>query len=148
MLKKMIKYTDFDGTERNEAFYFNLTKAELTKMELSEVGGYRNLIRRIIASENIPEITKQFDTIIRESYGEKSPDGRRFIKIAPDGHKLADDFMQTEAYSELFIELMSNPDSAGEFVNGIIPADIAKKASEMGDDPELKELAGQLNIVK
>ena len=136
MIKKTINYTDYDGNARSEDFYFNLSMAEFTKMELGEVGGFRNYIRRIISAENVPELTKCFDDLILASYGEKSPDGKRFIKER-DGHRLSDDFKQTDAYSVLFMELMTDSDKAAEFVNGIAPADVAKKAAEMKNDPEI-----------
>ena len=144
MIKKPITYTDYDGNERTEDFYFNLSMAEFTKMELGEVGGFRNYIRRIIAAENVPELTKCFDDLILASYGEKSPDGKRFIKIDKDGHRLSDDFKQTEAYSKLFMELMTDSDKAAEFVNGIAPADVAKKAAELKNDPEILALNAKL----
>lgn len=117
MLKKTIKYTDYDGVERSEDFYFNLTKAELTEMNLSVKGGLENLIKQIVAAQDTPEIIKIFKEIILKSYGQKSLDGKRFIK-SPE---LTEEFTQTEAYSELFMELATNADAATAFINGIVP---------------------------
>ena len=117
MLKKTIKYTDYDGNEREEDFYFNLSKAEITEMELSKEGGMSEYIKKISATQNGPELIKLFKDIIIKSYGEKSLDGKRFIK----NKELTEAFTQTEAYSELFIELASNADEAVKFVNGIMP---------------------------
>ena len=117
MLKKTIKYTDYDGNEREEDFYFNLSKAEITEMELSKEGGMSEYIKKISATQNGPELIKLFKDIIIKSYGEKSLDGKRFIK----NKELTEAFTQTEAYSELFIELASNADEAVKFINGIMP---------------------------
>ena len=117
MLKKTIKYTDYDGNEREEDFYFNLSKAEVTEMELSKEGGMSEYIKKISATQNGPELIKLFKEIIIKSYGEKSLDGKRFIK----NKELTEAFIQTEAYSELFVELASNADEAVKFINGIMP---------------------------
>ena len=117
MLKKTIKYTDYDGNEREEDFYFNLSKAEITEMELSKEGGMSEYIKKISAAQNAPELIKLFKEIITKSYGEKSLDGKRFIK----NKELTEAFTQTEAYSELFVELASNADEAVKFINGIMP---------------------------
>ena len=123
MLKKTIKYTDYDGNEREEDFYFNLSKAEVTEMELSKEGGMSEYIKKISAAQNAPELIKLFKEIITKSYGEKSLDGKRFIK----NKELTEAFIQTEAYSELFIELASNADAASAFINGITPKVDSKK---------------------
>lgn len=117
MLKKTIKYVDYDGNEREEDFYFNLTKAELTEMELSINGGLKKLIEKIVSEQDASKLIQLFKEIILKSYGEKSPDGKRFVK----NQELRDNFSQTEAYSELFMELASNAESATLFVNGITP---------------------------
>lgn len=117
MLKKTIKYTDYEGNEREEDFYFNLTRAECVKLQLSTEGGLEKSLRKIIAEQDIPKIIPIFEQIILSAYGEKSPDGKRFVK----SKELSDAFAQTEAYSDLFMELMSDADAAAAFVNGIIP---------------------------
>ena len=117
MLKKTIKYTDYNGETREEDFYFNLSKAEITEMELSKEGGMSEYIKKISAAQNGPELIKLFKEIITKSYGEKSLDGKRFIK----NKDLTEAFTQTEAYSELFVELASNADEAVKFINGIMP---------------------------
>jgi len=117
MLKKTIKFIDFDGNERTEDFYFNLTKTEVAEMELSTEGGLSAMIGKIISTQNTKKLIELFKDLILRSYGEKSPDGRRFIK----NQELRDAFVQTEAYSELFIELASDDNAATQFINGIIP---------------------------
>lgn len=117
MYKKSITYTDYDGVERTEDFYFNLSKAEVAEMNLSTKGGLDVYIKRIIAAKDVPEVAALFKDIIVKSYGVKSDDGKRFIKTK----ELTDEFLQTEAYSDLYWELCTNDEAASEFVNGILP---------------------------
>ena len=123
MLKKTITYTDYNGVERKEDFYFNLSKAEVMEMELSTTGGLAEMIKRIVAAKDQPAIIKVFKDLILKAYGETSPDGKRFIK-SPE---LSDAFAQTEAYSILFMELATNDEAAAKFINGIVPADMAQQ---------------------
>jgi len=118
MLKKTITYVDYNDVERKEDFYFNLSKAELAEMELSTTGGLSTL-KKIISAQDTPSIIKIFKELILKAYGEKSADGKRFVK----SEELSRDFSQTEAYSVLFMELASKSDEAANFVNGIIPAE-------------------------
>lgn len=117
MLKKTITYVDFNGVERTEDFYFNLTKAEIAEMELEVPGGMTTMIERITKTQDTPSLIKVFKDLILRSYGKKSDDGRRFIKNA----ELIDEFKDSEAYSELFMELATDADAAAAFVNGITP---------------------------
>ena len=126
MLKKPITYIDYNGNERTENFYFNLSQAELMEMELSISGGLSELINRVVSTQDTPTLIKIFKELILKSYGEKSPDGKRFMK----SKELTDAFCQTEAYSNLFIELATDSDAAAAFVNGIIPADARKRVEE------------------
>lgn len=135
MLKKLIAYTDYNGKERKENFYFSLNKAELMEMELGTVGGMQNLIQLIIDKQDIPEIIKAFKMIILKSYGEKSADGIRFIK----SEELSNAFSQTEAYSNLFMELISDAEAAAAFINGIVPADLARKPEDLAVQEEAQE---------
>lgn len=118
MLKKTITYTDYNGAERTEDFYFNLSKAEVMEMEMSTSGGLVEMIKKIVAAQDAPAIIKIFKDLVLKAYGEKSPDGKRFIK----SEEIATAFSQTEAYSQLFMELAINADEAAKFVNGIVPA--------------------------
>lgn len=118
MLKQTITYTDYNGVERTEDFYFNLTKAEIMEMEMSTTGGLAEMIQRIVAAQDAPAIIKIFKDLVLRAYGEKSPDGKRFIKT----EESANAFSQTEAYSNLFMELATDADAAAAFVNGIVPA--------------------------
>lgn len=124
MIAKTIKYKDFNGAEREEKFFFNLTKAEITEMELSTSGGLGESIKQIVSAQDTPQIIKIFKELILKSYGEKSLDGKRFRKIDDAGVPLSIAFSETEAYSNLFMELATDDKAAAEFVNGIMPSDI------------------------
>lgn len=122
MIKKTITYTDYNGTSRTEDFYFNLTKAEIMEMEMGTTGGLAEMIQRIVAAQDAPAIIKIFKELVLKAYGEKSADGKRFIK----SDEISTAFAQTEAYSQLFMELATDADSAAKFVNGVVPSDMAK----------------------
>ena len=125
MLKKTITYVDYNDSERTEDFYFNLSKAEIMEMEMSTSGGLAEMINRIVAAQDVPAIIKIFKDLILKAYGEKSPDGKKFVK----SDAISTGFAQTEAYSQLFMELATDADAAAKFVNGIIPADMANQVA-------------------
>lgn len=127
MYVKTMNYTDYNGEKRTEDFYFNLTKAEITEMELSTEGGLRDKIDRITKAKDVPEIIRLFKELIMKAYGVKSPDGKRFIK----SEKLSEEFSQTEAYSDFFMELAGNSNAAAEFVNGIMPSDMRASSATL-----------------
>ena len=120
MLKKTITYTDYDCLERTEEFRFNLTKAELMDMELTTVGTFSKLMQKIIDEKDMVRLAKYFKELILKSYGVKSDDGKRFIK-SPE---LSEAFSQTEAYSELYMELLSNSEYAVKFIQQVMPKDL------------------------
>ena len=130
MITKTIKYVDYNGSEREEKFMFNLTKAELMEMEMGTTGGLVEMIQKIIEAQDAPQIIKIFKELILKAYGEKSADGRRFVK----SEELSTAFSQTEAYSQLFMELAMDADAAAKFIKGIIPGDIDLS------DAQIKEL--------
>ena len=132
MLKKTIKFTDYNGVQRSEDFYFNLSKAELLEMEMGTTGGFTETIRKMISAQDVPALARLFKELILKSYGVKSDDGKRFIK----NDALREEFMQTEAFSDLYLELATDADAGAQFVNGIMPADIAAEAAK-----EAKKLA-------
>lgn len=123
MITETIKYIDYNGVEREEKFMFNLTKAELMEMEMSTTGGLTEMIQKIISSKDAPAIIKIFKDLVLKAYGEKSEDGRRFIK----SKELSESFSQTEAYSQLFMKLATDADAAAKFVNGIVPNDVSNQ---------------------
>lgn len=132
MIKKTITYTDYNGVERTEDFFFNMNEAELMKMEMSIKGGMAEMIQRVVAAQDAPAIIAVFEDLIQRSYGVKTPDGRGFVKRQSD----LEDFMATEAYSILFMQLAQDADEAAKFVNGIVPA---KAAAAAADHPALKK---------
>lgn len=127
MLKKTITYTDYNGSERTESFYFNLNKAELMEMEMTTEGGLAERIQKIVDAKDTPAIITIFKDLILKAYGEKSPDGKLFLKEDEEGRPLSRKFKQTEAYSILYMELATDADAAAAFVNGIVPADMSKQ---------------------
>ena len=129
MLKKTITYTDYDGIERTEDFYFNLTQTEIMEMfaslhdEADPSIANRpldDMIHDIINAKSSSELIKTFKQLINKAYGQKSSDGRRFIK----SEELTTEFNQTEAFSKLFMELATNDEAAADFVNGIVASAI------------------------
>lgn len=117
MLKKTVTYVDYNGVERTEDLYFNLTKAEIMEMEMGISGGLSEQITKVIEAKDNVSILKIFKDLVLKSYGEKSPDGRRFMK----SEEIRTAFSQTEAYSNIFMELATDAKAASAFVNGIMP---------------------------
>lgn len=118
MLKKIIKYTDYNEAEREETFYFNLSKVEVAEMEMSVAGGWVAWVEKVVEAQSEPELIKIFKEIVLQSYGEKSADGRRFVK----SEELSKAFSETGAFEVLFMELATDAEAAANFFNGIVPA--------------------------
>lgn len=126
MLKRTMTYTNYNGEQITEDFYFNLTKAEILEMEMITQGGMAEYIKGIVNAKNTSEIIRIFKELILKAYGKKSADGRRFVKSS----ELSDEFSQTEAYSDLFMMLATDADEAAKFINGVTPADVNVNAEE------------------
>lgn len=126
MLKKTITYTDYDGMERTEDFWFNLSKTELTKLDAELTGGVLGVLRKIIDKKDRKALVDFIETLILRSYGEKTLDGKRFVKTP----EMAEEFMQTPAYDELFMRILSDTDSQTSFINGVIPQSMAKEIEQ------------------
>ena len=122
MIKKTVTYVDYNGVERTEDFYFNLSKAEVAEMEMSVEGGFSKMLEEIVASKDNVKIVSLFKQMVLKAYGEKSADGRRFMK----SEEISKAFSETEAYSEIFMSLALNENEAAAFVNGIMPSNINK----------------------
>jgi hypothetical protein len=136
MLKKTITFKDLDGNDVSEEFYFNLSKAEITEMELSMDGGFSAYLRTIIESKDGAQIMATFKKIITASVGKRSEDGRRLIK----NQEVIDDFVQSDAYSVLFMELVTNAEAAASFMQNIVPSDVSdavRKNTETSKDKEI-----------
>lgn len=127
MLKKTITYTDFNGDEVSEDFFFHLSKAELVELEFSQEGGLSEGLKKIIATEDGKEIMRVIKDFILKAYGKKSYDGRRFIK----NQQLREEFESSEAYSVLFMELITDPEASITFMNGIVPQGMAEEAEQL-----------------
>lgn len=132
MYKKTIKYVDFNGVEREEDFYFHLTNAELLKLEFGEKGGFEATIREISETEDAARVMDLFERIVSMSYGKRPGDGRNFIKR----HDFVEEFVSSEAYSNMFMEMIENPDRMAEFVHGI--------TSSVTADPNKKSFAAKI----
>lgn len=127
MLKKTITYEDFNEEQVSEDFFFHLSKAELVELELSHEGGLSESLQRIIDAEDGRGIVAEFKNIILTAYGKRSTDGKRFIK----NQQIREEFESTEAYSALFMELITDTDAAIEFINGVIPQGMAEEAAKI-----------------
>ena len=132
MLRYPITYTNFDGQEVTEDYYFNLTKAELVKLEANFAGGLAEKIKKGIANNDKATIYDIIEKFILSAYGVKSEDGKGFMKTnSQTGVKYADLFKDTEAYSVLFMELIQKEAAAADFINKIIPSDLANKVQDI-----------------
>lgn len=132
MIKKTITYTDYNGNERTEDHYFDLSKAEIMEMQLSVNGGFDAMLQSIIDAKDVPALAKLFKEIIFKSYGKKHPDGIQFEK----SEEISRRFSQTGAYSELYMELCTDSKAAAEFVNGIIPKGLAEEVAAKAKQAE------------
>lgn len=149
MLKKTIKYTDFSGEEVEEDCYFNLSKAELAEMELSQKGGMADYLKEIVASNDGKAIITTFKEILLKSYGKRSDDGRRFIK----NQQIREEFESSEAYSTIFMELVTDAEAAAEFINGIVPVGMTEEMAKISQreaepNPKLVPVSDEANKEK
>lgn len=135
MLKKTITCTNFNGVETTEDYWFNLTESEILEMQLGTAGGLDESIKQIVAGMDLPSMVKFFKDFVLKSYGVKSPDGKRFIK----NDEIREAFSQTNAYNKLFMELAFDDEAAAEFINGVIPQDVADKMAEISEKDAKEE---------
>lgn len=126
MIKYTSTYTDYNGTERTEDFYFNLSKNEILQWEWGVENGLTTIIDRIVKAQDGPQIIEYFKELILKAYGEKSDDGRRFVK----SDEISIGFSQTPVFDELYIKLFTDSDYAAEFVKGILPDDFEGEYSD------------------
>ena len=131
MIKEQVTYKDYNGNQRTEDFYFNFTEAELAEMQLEVDGGLEDAIRQIVNANDTPKIIKLFrDDIFLKAYGQKSPDGRRFMKSA----ELVEEFVQSPAYSILFMKYATNVDALTEFINNVVPDDLRARIESLSTE--------------
>ena len=126
-----ITYTDYNGVERTERFYFNFNKAEIIEMETMTPGGMKTMIETAAKAKDAAKLMIFFKDIITKAYGKKSEDGRRFMK----SKEISDDFVQTEAYNQLFTSLVTDANKAMNFINGIFPKDLVEEARKQQNAP-------------
>lgn len=131
MIKQEVTYTDFMGTKRTEEFYFNISMTETINWQNSEDGGIAEKLRKIINASDVREITAVFEDFLLMSYGEIADDGRTFVKVDPDGHRLADRFKQTAAYQALYANLMFDQKAVENFINGVVDPELAKRIESL-----------------
>lgn len=149
MIKKTVKYTDFNGVEQAEDLYFNLTKTELTKLEMSKEGGLSAYIESIVPNSkdseeaynikiaHVSELFELLEMIILASYGKKSEDGKSFLK----SKELTENFKNSLAYDELFYSICSDSNEAVSFIQGVFPADVQRMIAENGPKISAEDMA-------
>ena len=142
MYKKTVTYTDFNGTERTEDFYFNLTMQELSEMELGVEGGLTTILQRIIDSKNVPDLIKYFKIVLLKAYGVKSDDGRKFMK----SDEIREDFESTQAFSDIYMEFANSDEAAADFINQIMPKEAKEAIVEA--EKETAKSKGTLKVEK
>ena len=98
MIKETITYTDYNDVERTEDFYFNVTKTELLRMESDKNGSFSTVLEKFVKAKDMSDVLDAVEKFIYKAYGEKTPDGKRFIK----SQELSDAFFQSPAYEVLF----------------------------------------------
>lgn len=133
MYKWTCQYEDYNGATRIEDFWFNLSEAEILEMELGVSGGLSEYLQRIVNANDTPTLLRTFKDLILKCYGEKSEDGRRFIKSPA----LSEAFSQTEAYSQLYMKLALDADAAAEFVNSVVPSKMSSPKNAPLNTPRL-----------
>ena len=119
-------YTDYDDNQRTEDFYFNYSEAELTDLQFSVSGGLAGMIDKIIKTNDMPKLVELFRELIQKAYGEKSNDGRRFMK-SPE---LTKEFTETVAYSQIYMRLATDSKAAQEFINKVVPKSMKDKMQQ------------------
>ncbi len=144
MYRKVINYTDYNGVELEGPFYFNLNKAEVVKWQIEASGGLKNSLQAAIDAHDQRVLTAVFDDMIRRSYGEKSPDGKYFVK----NNEVLERFTATEAYSNLFMELGTDDLAADAFIKGILPDDMVQEAEEEAKKQMASKKENDKNILE
>ena len=129
MIKKTVTYTDYNGEQRTETFYFHYTEAEILDMEMSEEGSFADRIQRIIDAKDKTALMKLIKKFVIDAYGVKSEDGKRFMK----NDELKTAFLECPAYSDIFMEMVTNDEVAAEFVNGVITSTMKDRVAKLSN---------------
>lgn len=128
MIKKTVTYVDYNGIERTESYYFHYTEAEILDMEMSTEGGFAERIQRIIDAKDQTALMKEIKKFVLDAFGVKSEDGRRFMK----SQDIKQAFVESPAYSEIWLELLSDDKMASDFVNGVVPENMNDRLAALG----------------
>ena len=126
MLKKIVHYTDFNGADRKDELYFNLTEIELTTIQAASKEGIEKELQTAVDDKDVYKILEIIKLLIHKSYGIKSADGRYFEKSPEILHK----FLSSAAYDSLMMDLFTDGGARGaEFIQGLMPADLVARAT-------------------
>ena len=142
MFSRTFEYKGYDGQPHKETWWFNLSDAELYEMELGSVGGVNGMMNRLLREEHPEKIVEMFKQIILKSVGERSSDGRRFLKKERPGMpwgEVAEDFRETPAYAQLFTELVQSGEALANFLKGAIPAEVAEQLAKAEAEQKTEE---------
>lgn len=118
MITKTIQYHDLDGDLREDEFCFSMNETQYARVNGLFPGGLEDYALKAAKDKNADAMFKVVDTLVREAYGERK--GKDFVKVLPDGQKLADFFINTEAYDNLLMEVMSSEDNLVAFMSGCL----------------------------
>lgn len=143
MFSRTFEYTGYDGQPHKDTWWFNLSEAELYKLELSNLGGMNGMMQKLLRESKPGEVVDLFEKLILSAVGERSVDGRKFIK----NEEIRQDFYQSKAYSDLFVELVKSGEKLAEFLRGAIPAEVAEALAKAEKEKEAEEKA-KLEVVK
>lgn len=136
MFSRTFTYIGYDGKPHKDTWWFNLSEAELYKLELGNLGGFNGMMNKLLRQSKPGEIVDVFENLILSAVGERSVDGRKFIKT----QEIRDDFYQSKAFSDLFVEMVKDGDKLAEFLRGAIPEEVAAALAK-AEEEQAKEMA-------
>ena len=156
MFSRTFKFKGYDGKDHEETWWFNLSEDELYKLELGNLGGMNGMMNRLLRQERPGELVDIFERLILSAVGERSIDGRKFMKRCKPGQpwgEVAEDFKETPAYAQLFTELVSSGEALAKFLQGAVPEEVAaamakaeaekaKAEQEAAEQPKLEVVEG------
>jgi hypothetical protein len=129
MLKKTITYNDLDGNPITEDFWFHMSRGEMAEMALGKegrAGGFDTWVRRLIESQDGEVLIQTFKEILLMTLGQRSDDNKYFEK----DEKYTRRFVQSDAYSVLLMELLTDEVKMAEFINGVMPKEMREQAEK------------------
>lgn len=135
MLKHEITYEDFNDEKVTETLYFNISKTELMELEVEHPEGMHDWLQRMVKIEDKKKLFAEFKRIILLSYGEKSPDGKRFIK----SDEIRNDFEHSAAFEALFVSLIESEDTVAKFITNVLPKDLQEDVKKAASEREAQK---------